>query len=138
MRQLKKLTCNADLCNIMGKPYEQNIIDLVLMTCEDACELKADHIEYNFYYNGTTTEQEVRRFIGHFRDYPKTVKVFKKSELSGKIGWFSILTLKEYEVASSGRAYHLLKEVSEQSLTQAILDYYNKAKLQIKLSKNNK
>lgn len=137
MRELKKLTCSANLCNIIGKPYEQNIVDLILMTCEDAEELNLSNIEYTFYYNGKTTEQEVRHFMRHFNKY-KNVKAQQLRDFDAKGVWFSILTNEEYKSTFKGRSYFIIKTVSEQSLTTAILDFYNKAKLQIQISKNGK
>ena len=123
---------------MIGKSFEKNIIDLIQMTCDDAKEQKSEQIQYTFYYNGKTTQEEVDAFMKNFKRYDKYVKVFKVTEMVGKSTWYSIMTTDEYKKYDCGRAFHILKEVSEQTLTQAILDFYSKAKLQIKLSKNGK
>lgn len=134
---MKKLTCSTNLCNIIGKPYEKNIINLILLTCEDAAELNVGQIEYNFYYNGTTTDKQIRHFLEHFKGFPH-VRVQPLRDYSVKNTWFNILTKEEYRNNETYRTYFILKEVSEQSLTQAFMEYYSKAKLQVKLSKNGK
>jgi len=138
MRQLKTLTCGSNLCNILGKPYEKNVIELIQYQCDDAKEDGTDNIEYHFYYNGTTTESQVKKFMANFKDYEQFIKIHKKHDYNTKNSWFLILTPDDCKTACINRAVHEIKEVNEQSIMRAFLNFYSMAKQQLQMSKNNK
>jgi len=133
MKELKKLTCSINLSNIVDKPYQQNIVDLIRMTCDDAIEQNLINIEYTFYYNGAPTENSVKLFMQEFKSY-SNVKVQKMCDFNAKSVWFFIITEDEKNMKNLGRTYYIIKTLSEKSLTQALLDFYSKAKLQIQMS----
>lgn len=132
MRSLKKLTCGIDLANIIGKPYEKNVVDFILFTCEDAREVGNVSIEYHFYYNGKTNDFELANFSNNFKNYESYMKIHHSSH-NNKNTWFRILTNEEYSSELNNRACYVLNEITEKSLIHAFLDFYSKATSQLKL-----
>lgn len=137
MRQLKKLTCSSDLSNIVGKPYEKNLIDFILYTCEDAVEECNNKIEYHFYYNGTTTEAQIKKFQSKFKGYESYIKIHKKYDYDTRNSWFLILTCDESIPPTACRVTHTLPDTSEQSMIRAFLSFYTMAKQQLQMSSKN-
>lgn len=122
---------------IMGTAYEKNIISLILLICKNASLEGNKHVSYIFYYDDDIASNKLDNFLSKFKKC-NNVSVIPLNSLVGKKMWFSIVTKDELNAAYTGRSYYLLNTVTEQTVTQALLNYYSKVKIQSNINRKKK
>lgn len=136
MTKLKRLSCSINLHHICGQSFEKDTVETLRELFQQFKDTHASNYIQYFHYPQTYDQKKLDKFKTKFKGYEEFVKFVPEHEFNVRTMWFVIITEEELDKNKnmSNRAFYVLKKVTKNSVSHALINFYVKASLLTQIS----